>query len=127
MKSVLEELGYNVRIHGVQPHVYAVRFDSAHRWQSLSEGWNADYPDPSTFFGPLSCAQFVPRSTSSSNFSEFCDPALDAAAVRAATVAQTNPEAAAALWARIDRKYVDQAPWAPFIAERVLELTSART
>jgi peptide/nickel transport system substrate-binding protein len=127
MKSVLEELGYDVRIHGVPPHVYAVRFDSAHRWQSVSEGWNADYPDPSAFFTPLSCAEFVPRSTSSENFSEFCDPGLDAAAAHAGMVAQSNPQAAAALWARIDRNYVDQAPWAPFIAGRVLELTSART
>jgi peptide/nickel transport system substrate-binding protein len=127
MESVLGELGYKVRIHGVQPHVYAVRFDSARRWQSVSEGWNADYPDPSTFFAPLSCAEFVPRSTSSNNFSEFCDPALDAASVRAGTVAQRNPQAAAALWAQIDRKYVHEAPWAPFIAGRVLELTSART
>jgi peptide/nickel transport system substrate-binding protein len=37
-----------------------------------------------------------------------------------------NPNAAAALWARIDREITDQAPWVPVYNPRSLVMLSAR-
>jgi peptide/nickel transport system substrate-binding protein len=55
-----------------------------------------------------------------------CDPALDAAIAHAQTVGETNPKAADALWAKIDRNVVDQALSAPLVNPHFVDFFSKR-
>ena len=64
---------------------------------------------------------------SDENLARFCDRRIDNEAAQALKVSATDPEAAAKIWARLDRQLVDQAPWVPllnpktpyFVSERV--------
>jgi peptide/nickel transport system substrate-binding protein len=75
----------------------------------------------------LTCASFVPRNASANgNFSEFCDPQIDAEIAHAQSLEIADPQAAAVLWAKVDRDLVDQAPWVPFLDSQTLDLVSSR-
>jgi YVTN family beta-propeller protein len=56
----------------------------------------------------------------------FCDRRIDRTILRAQALKSTQPRAAAALWAKIDRELVDQAAWVPLINEHGTEFVSAR-
>ena len=56
----------------------------------------------------------------------FCDRQIDRWIKHAQTLNSTNPRAAAAAWARIDRRLVDRAAWVPMINERGLDFVSER-
>jgi peptide/nickel transport system substrate-binding protein len=60
------------------------------------------------------------------NVARFCDPALDASMRRAATLQPTEPQAAGALWARVDRRLTDLAPWVPLTSDIDLDFVSGR-
>ncbi len=47
--------------------------DSGDHAQVIEGGWGADYPSHSVFIGSLTCASFIPNSTSTFDDSEFCD------------------------------------------------------
>jgi YVTN family beta-propeller protein len=82
--------------------------------------WVADYPSPGAFIQPvLSC-------TSSQNDSGFCNPKVDAEMRRAKTLEPTDPQAADAQWAHIDRELVNAAPWIPYLNGRALDFVSKR-
>jgi hypothetical protein len=57
---------------------------------------------------------------------EFCDPALDKQAARAAVLQTTDPLAADALWARLDRELTDLAIWLPTVTPNETDLISHR-
>jgi peptide/nickel transport system substrate-binding protein len=69
-----------------------------------------DYPSPETFLGSFTCALNDPLTS-------FCDPALDAKIAQAGDLEATDPAAAAAKWAEIDRAETDLALWAPVLNE----------
>jgi peptide/nickel transport system substrate-binding protein len=56
----------------------------------------------------------------------FCERRIDRSLRRAQALQSTNPRAAAAIWARIDRGLVDRAAWVPMINERGLDFVSER-
>jgi len=56
----------------------------------------------------------------------FCDRRVDRLLERAQALKSTRPRAAAAIWAAIDRRLVDQAAWVPLINELGLDFVSAR-
>jgi DNA-binding SARP family transcriptional activator/ABC-type transport system substrate-binding protein len=56
----------------------------------------------------------------------FCDRRVDRWLERAQALKSTNPRAATAIWARIDRRLVDQAAWVPMIDELGLDFVSGR-
>ena len=110
--ELLSELGYRASLHAVSyDQWFGALGNPRTRIQiGFGAGWGADYPDPSTFFGPLlSC-----RSTEEpgfSNWAEFCDPQVDALASQAQAVQATDPAAARKRWAQADRVVTDQAPY----------------
>ena len=59
----------------------------------------------------LTCRSYLPANPSNPNFSEFCDPAIDAQIKRALSLDTSDPGGANLLWERIDRATVDKAPW----------------
>jgi YVTN family beta-propeller protein len=56
----------------------------------------------------------------------FCDPAVDRAIARAASVQAVDPPAAARLWARLDRELVDRGAWVPLVNPRTDDFVSRR-
>jgi len=56
----------------------------------------------------------------------FCDRRVDRWLRRAQALKPTNPRAAAAIGARIDRRLVDRAAWVPMINELGLDFVSER-
>jgi peptide/nickel transport system substrate-binding protein len=126
LRSLLRRLGYRVRIHVVSIEQYGRQnSDPRYKWQLQSGGWFADWPTASTFFSGVTCASFHPNATNL-NFSEFCDHALDAQIARAQSLQVTDPQAAARIWARVDRRVVDQAPIVPVLVPQNVNLASAR-
>lgn len=87
--------------------------------------WIADFPDPSNFWGPiLGCGGAVPGGW---NWSQYCNKALDAEAVKADSM--TDPKMAAdrnKLWSSIFTRAMDEAPWVPIFNEKRITMKSDR-
>ena len=63
---------------------------------------------------------------SSLNDSGFCNRKLDPEMRQAQSLQPTDPRAADAQWAHIDREVVNAAPWIPYLNGRALDLVSKR-
>ncbi len=87
--------------------------------------WIADFPDPSNFWGPiLGCGGAVPGGW---NWSQYCNKALDAEAVKADSM--TDPKMAAdrnKLWSSVFTRAMDEAPWVPIFNEKRITMKSDR-
>jgi peptide/nickel transport system substrate-binding protein len=125
--KLLRSLGYRVSTKILGNNYQAVVSDSRNKAQIGSTGWSPDYPAASDFFGPLfSCASFVPDSRNNSNVAKFCDPSIDRLIERALREQTTNPAASRALWERVDKEVVDQAPWVPLFTTKSFDILSRR-
>jgi ABC-type transport system substrate-binding protein/DNA-binding SARP family transcriptional activator/streptogramin lyase len=129
--SVLHKLGYRASLQvipGQNGNAYNRRlFDSRQRTQIGWFSWYQDYPAPSDFIRTLlTCQSFLLDNPANINAAEFCNQRIDAQVTQALTLQPHNPSAAWALWARIDHKIVDQAPWAPVYNPRSLVMLSTR-
>jgi peptide/nickel transport system substrate-binding protein len=90
------------------------------RIQAGWNGWVADYPAPSGFIGPqLTCS--APE-----NYARFCDRSLDTAIRRAGALQISDPDRANALWAQVDQRVTDLAPWVPMTNSTLLDFVSRR-
>jgi peptide/nickel transport system substrate-binding protein len=127
--SVLDQLGYRASLQVITDwQAYDQRlYDSRQRMQVGWFSWYQDYPAPADFISPLlTCHSFLPANPANLNAAEFCDPRIDAQVTQALTFQARNPNAAAALWVRIDHQIIDQAPWVPIYNPRSLILLSTR-
>jgi peptide/nickel transport system substrate-binding protein len=131
---LLNTLGYKARlkliptVSGIGPYFDHV-LDSRNRAQMGFYGWVSDFPSDTGFLQPLfSCAAFVAGDLHrNQDPSEFCDPAVDRMLAAAERAQAENPAAAAALWQRVERAILRQAPLVPtvnpqnisFVAKRV--------
>jgi peptide/nickel transport system substrate-binding protein len=123
--AVLRKIGYRTRLETVPPSKFGAMWADPHN-QAIPYGWLADFPTASNFFTPnFTCASFKPGPTNG-NFSEFCDPKLDAEIAHARALATTDQQAAATIWAKVDHDIVDQAPWIPYLNSETLDFTSSR-
>ena len=61
-----------------------------------------------------------------SNFGGYCDPRIDRDYNRAVQLAVSDPTHANQLWADIDQRLVDAAPWVPAWNTTTIALASAR-
>jgi peptide/nickel transport system substrate-binding protein len=123
----LRRLGYRVRLK-VFPDIgkyFAAIGDPRRKGvQAGGNGWVADYPSPLGFIEPqLTCAS---RSAGGANVGRFCNPKIDGMIERARTLQLTDPQAANALWARIDCAITDEAPWVVLANERQVDFVSRR-
>jgi peptide/nickel transport system substrate-binding protein len=129
--AVLRHLGYKARLKVIRNsfdlYVHAAT-DSRRKTQAGGWQWLADYPSAGTFFPPLfTCDSFHPNtSTHNFNWSEFCNPRIDAEIARARTVQETDPRAASLLWSKVDRDVTLQAPWLPYGNTQQVDFVSSR-
>jgi peptide/nickel transport system substrate-binding protein len=116
---VLRSLGYRVHLHLVSYRSVT----EAHREQfqlSVDGDWVAEYPDPSAYI-----PQFFSCGGGTSN-GYYCNPRLDSEMREASRLSIAHPLQAAAMWASIDHKLADDAPWVPTVNQQEVDLVSSR-
>ncbi len=125
---VLRSLGYPTDVHVVTSGQWSTAMnDYRHPPQIDTNGWGADVPSATDFITlQLSCDEWHPP-TRLNNHSQFCDPAVDRIAARAAQLQGTDPAAADRLWAHADRIITNLAPWLTTVSPVETDLVSART
>jgi peptide/nickel transport system substrate-binding protein len=128
MVSLLDSLGYRARLKttGLDDYFASVS-DSRVGAQTGYTGWIAAYPSAADFLPPLfSCAAFVPASPANANFSQFCDPQIDAQMQRAAATQAQDPPAATVLWQQAEASLLAHAPVVPIYNRNTVDLVSER-
>ncbi|HYZ29016.1 MAG TPA: BTAD domain-containing putative transcriptional regulator [Thermoleophilaceae bacterium] len=113
--GVLRRLGFRTRVHLVPHNALDAPLETI---QVIPGSWGNDTPNGmfTTWFacdGP-------------NVHGWFCDRNIEASLRRAQTLKSTNPRAAAAIWARVDRRLVNRAAWVPMINELGLDFVSER-
>ena len=128
MQSVLTDLGYKVSVKPISFNIQFTYIQNTNNKVQISlTDWYQDYPSPADFLDVLfGCGSFHPGSDSSVNISGFCDKKVDADIKAAEAKAVTDPDAAAKLWAAVDREVTDAAPVAPLFQPKEAEITSKR-
>ena len=124
--TALRQLGYRASLRLLPDSTYfTYTNDSRNRAQVIDGGWNADYAAANDFIGKLTCSYFIPRDgLDTTDASEFWDPALDLQIARADALQTTNPQAADASWARLDRELTNLAIWLPTDTPNEIDLLS---
>jgi peptide/nickel transport system substrate-binding protein len=126
--SVLDQLGYRASLRVVNANsYYPMILNGRSRIQVGEIGWLTDFPAPSDFIVPLfGCHSSTHDVAANFNLSGFCDRQINAQVTQALAAQTRSPNAAASLWARIDREITDQAPSVPLLNRRQLVVLSAR-
>ncbi|HEX4464245.1 MAG TPA: ABC transporter substrate-binding protein [Solirubrobacterales bacterium] len=112
-QGVLEELGFHAKYKEINAESYAELIGNENT-PDLDTGWFdwfQDYPHPNDFFQlQLSGESIAP--TSNFNFARIDDPALNKKIKELNEEPLGPPEEAA--YAKLDREFMEQAPWAPY-------------
>ena len=127
--GVLRKLGYRVSLRVATVAAFARNVhDTRRRVQASVATWIADYPSASDFFDFfLRCSSFRPADPADTRTGVFfCHPPIDRQMNQADQLQPSSPQAAAQIWASVDRKITDLAPWVPFASLRFADFTSAR-
>jgi peptide/nickel transport system substrate-binding protein len=119
--TALRLLGYRPSVREFKLDRYFPALDSGAAPPQVGYGgWFADFPTASDIVSPLL------RCASPGNYGRFCDRRIDVLAGRAARLEASDPRAAYDLWARIDRRLTDAAPWVPLVSEINVDFVSER-
>jgi peptide/nickel transport system substrate-binding protein len=103
MVELLDKLGYRGSVSTLPPRDF---YSPGNEFQMALDAWGADYAAVSNFIDPVSsCDASLPPE------SGFCDQRIEAMIDRASRVQVEDPAASGPLWAKIDGKIVDQAPY----------------
>jgi ABC-type oligopeptide transport system substrate-binding subunit len=126
--AALKQLGYRASLRILPDNTYfTYTADSRNRAQVVDGGWNADYASADDFVGKLTCSYFVPGDgLATTNASEACTPAIDRQIQRTDSEQLTDPQAAVAGWAGIDRELTNLAILAPTVTPDEADLISNR-
>jgi ABC-type transport system substrate-binding protein/DNA-binding SARP family transcriptional activator len=126
--AALDQLGYRASLRLLPDSTYfTYTGDSRNQAQVIDGGWSADYASANDFIGKLTCSYFLPADgPATTDASEFCDPTGDRQIARADSSQTTDPPAAAASWARLDRKLTNLAIWLPTVTPNEVDLVSRR-
>jgi peptide/nickel transport system substrate-binding protein len=128
LQSVLKDLGYEATVKSISSNIqFNYIQNTQNQVQISTTTWFQDYPAAADFLNVLfSCASFRAGSDSSINISGLCDKGLEADLQRALVTGVTDPKAATAQWAAIDRKVTDLAPVAVMFNPKRLDFVSKR-
>jgi ABC-type transport system substrate-binding protein len=106
---------------------FSYRSDSRTRFQAAFGGWVAGTPNDSDLIGPIfKCDQFVPASELNQNIDAFCDPSIDRLIGRAEAGENSASATAERLWAEVDAKLADAAPWIGLVTPSWVDAVSRR-
>jgi YVTN family beta-propeller protein len=123
MLSVLDSLGYRARVKAVPASSYFTRIlNPKARAQIGYYGWQGEFPSDVSFIHDL----FACSSASNVDASSFCNPSIDRQMAHAAAVQAQDPPAAGALWQKIEREILAQAPMVPTFNQQIVDFVSKR-
>jgi peptide/nickel transport system substrate-binding protein len=128
LQSLLTQLGYKATLKPLSANIqFTYIQNTSNKVQISLTSWYQDYPAASDFLNVLaSCASFTPGSDSSINIAGFCDKTVDAQMQDALLTERTDPAAANAKWAQVDKAVMAQAPIAPLFTPKIVDLVSSR-
>jgi peptide/nickel transport system substrate-binding protein len=112
-EDVLKQLGFNTTLKILNADNYFTVIGNQ-TTPELDTGWSdwfEDYPHPNDFFQPLLAGESILQ-TNNGNFANVDDPALNKEIAELGEE-QLGPEQEAA-YREMDKKYMEQAPWAPY-------------
>jgi peptide/nickel transport system substrate-binding protein len=112
-QGVLEELGFNAKFKEISAQNYLTLIGNEST-PDLDTGWFdwfEDYPHPNDFFQPQLSGESI-QPTNNLNFSRIDDPALNKK-ITELNESPLGPEQETG-YAKLDREYMEQAPWAPY-------------
>jgi len=127
-QSVLNQIGYKASVKPISGNIFFTYVQNTkNKVQINVQQWYQDYPAASDFLNILfGCDSFHPGSDSSINIAGFCDKKINAQMHKALKLAQTDEEAANALWTSIDRQVTDAAPMATMFTPKHIDFVSSR-
>jgi peptide/nickel transport system substrate-binding protein len=122
-QQVLERLGFETTLKAVDAGTYFTLISNSNT-PDLDTGWTnwlLDYPHPNDYFGPQLSSEGI-REVGSTNWANFATPGIDAkiAELRRQQLGPRQEREYAAL----DRRVMEQAPWAPFGTLRLATFVS---
>jgi peptide/nickel transport system substrate-binding protein len=129
MVDLFNKLGYHATLKSLNTHVFiGVVSNSTFKSQAFGYAWYEDYPAASDFINnQFACASFTPKSDANINFSEFCDPTVDAGIQHAFALEAANQTTAANnVWASLDKRITNEAPWVPLFTPKLVDFVAAR-
>jgi YVTN family beta-propeller protein len=128
--SLLDRLGYptHIRSVGSSSNLFSLVSDPRTRVQAYLSVLAPNYPAASEFLGPeySSCQSSLSATGSTVPALHFCDPRFDAIVRRALAAESTRSPTVAALWAKADRRFTDQAPVVPLVTPSIMDFVSHR-
>ncbi len=113
LAGVLDEIGFETELKILNPDNYYAVIGNE-KTPNLDIGWASwyqDYPHPNTFFEPMFSESAI-YPTNSTNLARFADPEISAEIERLAS-GPLDPEVEAE-YAALDKRIMEQAPWAPY-------------
>ena len=123
--DALQVLGYKVRFK-IWPantvNYFTYVLDGRHRVQMGFMGWLTYDASAANLFSSYRC-DAIP---SGGDPAQFCDPALDRLMDRAEAIQATSLAAANDLWAEVERRLLDAAPWVPLVNPLSVDVLSTR-
>jgi peptide/nickel transport system substrate-binding protein len=112
-QDVLEQIGFHTTLKVLNPDNYFTVIGNQ-TTADLDTGWAdwfQDYPHPNDFFQPLLASESI-LPTNNGNFAEVENPKFDREIAKLSEE-QLGPEQEAA-YAKLDKGYMEEAPWAPY-------------
>lgn len=112
-EGVLRQLGFEPRLKVLSSSTYFTVIGNSST-PDLDTGWGnwlLDYPHPNDYFEPQLFGPAI-QQTNNTNWSRFDDPELNAEVARLRRLPLGAREEAA--YAQLDRRFMREAPWAPF-------------
>ncbi|HKO39219.1 MAG TPA: ABC transporter substrate-binding protein [Solirubrobacterales bacterium] len=122
-QQVLERLGFETTLKAVDAGTYFTLISNSST-PDLDTGWTnwlLDYPHPDDYFGPQLSGEGI-RTAGSTNWAKFSTPGIDAK-IAELRRQQLGPEQERE-YAALDRRIMEQAPWAPFGTLRLATFVS---
>ena len=118
IQQQLARIGIRIRLRPVGWPAYLAQSSRRHTTVMGSDGWSADFLDPSNFFEPLFSRQAI-SDEESQNRSFYASATLDEKLERARR--ETDPGRRLALYHEAENQVLDDAPWAVLYSTRILD------
>jgi ABC-type transport system substrate-binding protein len=118
----LARIGVKARIKLAMGSTYTTQISTPRAVDIGQTAWTLDFPDPSDFIDPILTSTAAVRG--GSNFAFYRNPRVDALAAQA--TATLNQAKRCALYRRIERIIVEDAPWVPLYPPVHATLASER-
>ncbi|MDE8347084.1 MAG: ABC transporter substrate-binding protein [Acidocella sp.] len=128
LASLLNKLGFKASVHVLSANIQFNYIQNTNNKVQISiTQWYQDYPAASDFLNVLlSCGAIHPGSDNSINIAGYCNKGYDAKVAAAMQTAITDPAAANAQWAAVDKDATNAAVWATMFTPRQLDFVSKR-